>query len=185
MSAARWRWSSAWRRSSAAPRCCAAGALVIAGALPVWNGSDPSNIGFLLAGIAVAISGALDHRLFVQTFGRPNRFALEEGDVGTWRGDPARPAHPRARPAGHPDRALLGPRGRLRLPATHDGLTKGNLSSHLAKLEEAGLVVIEKRFSRKKPNTNVALTAEGRRRIERHWEQLERLKSLAANGDRA
>jgi len=65
------------------------------------------------------------------------------------------------------------------------GLTKGNLSSHLAKLEEAGLVVIEKRFIRKKPNTNVALTAEGRRRIERHWEQLERLKSLAANGDRA
>jgi DNA-binding MarR family transcriptional regulator len=65
------------------------------------------------------------------------------------------------------------------------GLTKGNLSSHLAKLEEAGLVAIEKRFIRKKPNTNVALTAEGRRRIERHWEQLERLKSLAANGDGA
>jgi len=58
------------------------GALLIAGALPVWNGSDPSNIGFLLAGIAVAISGALDHRLFVQTFGRPNRLAVEEGDVG-------------------------------------------------------------------------------------------------------
>jgi DNA-binding MarR family transcriptional regulator len=65
------------------------------------------------------------------------------------------------------------------------GLTKGNLSSHLAKLEEAGLVAIEKRFIRKKPNTNVALTAEGRRRIERHWAQLERLKSLAENGDRA
>ena len=65
------------------------------------------------------------------------------------------------------------------------GLTKGNLSSHLAKLEQAGLVDIEKRFIRKKPNTNVALTAEGRERIERHWAQLERLKSLAANGDRA
>jgi len=65
------------------------------------------------------------------------------------------------------------------------GLTKGNLSSHLAKLEQAGLVDIEKRFIRKKPNTNVGLTAEGRERIERHWAQLERLKSLAANGDRA
>ena len=65
------------------------------------------------------------------------------------------------------------------------GLTKGNLSSHLTKLEDAGLVTIEKRFIRKKPNTNVALTAEGRERIERHWAQLERLKSLAANGDRA
>jgi DNA-binding transcriptional ArsR family regulator len=57
------------------------------------------------------------------------------------------------------------------------GLTKGNLSSHLSKLEEAGLVAIEKRFVRKKPNTNVALTAEGKRRIARHWEQLERLRS--------
>jgi DNA-binding MarR family transcriptional regulator len=59
------------------------------------------------------------------------------------------------------------------------GLTKGNLSSHLTKLEDAGLVTIEKRFVRRKPNTNVALTALGRRRIARHWDQLERLKSLS------
>src|SRR4051812_13997182 len=59
------------------------------------------------------------------------------------------------------------------------GLTKGNLSSHLTKLEDAGLVRIEKRFVRKKPNTNVALTALGRKRIARHWDQLERLKSLS------
>jgi DNA-binding MarR family transcriptional regulator len=60
------------------------------------------------------------------------------------------------------------------------GLTKGNLSSHLTKLEDAGLVTLEKRFVRKKPNTNVALTAEGRRRIAHHWEQLERLKALSS-----
>ena len=60
------------------------------------------------------------------------------------------------------------------------GLTKGNLSSHLAKLEDAGLVTIEKRFIRKKPNTNVTLTATGRTRIARHWEQLEQLKRRAA-----
>lgn len=60
------------------------------------------------------------------------------------------------------------------------GLTKGNLSSHLTKLEEAGLVAIEKRFIRKKPNTNVALTALGRRRIAEHWERLERLKAQGA-----
>jgi DNA-binding MarR family transcriptional regulator len=59
------------------------------------------------------------------------------------------------------------------------GLTKGNLSSHLTKLEEAGLVRIEKRFVRKKPNTTVELTAEGRARVTRHWEQLDRLKRLA------
>jgi DNA-binding MarR family transcriptional regulator len=64
------------------------------------------------------------------------------------------------------------------------GLTKGNLSSHLTKLEEAGLVTIKKRFVHKKPNTNVALTAEGKRRIAHHWEQLERLKTLSNPGDR-
>ena len=58
-------------------------------------------------------------------------------------------------------------------------LTKGNLSSHLTKLEEAGLVEIHKRFVGKKPNTNVELTAVGKQRIARHWDQLERLKRLS------
>jgi DNA-binding transcriptional ArsR family regulator len=62
-------------------------------------------------------------------------------------------------------------------------LTKGNLSSHLTKLEEAGLVKISKRFIRKKPNTNVALTAAGTRRIADHWDRLERLKSLSQTPD--
>jgi DNA-binding transcriptional ArsR family regulator len=57
------------------------------------------------------------------------------------------------------------------------GLTKGNLSSHLTKLEKAGLVTVEKRFIRKKPNTNVALTALGRERISKHWAQLDRLRT--------
>ena len=61
------------------------------------------------------------------------------------------------------------------------GLTKGNLSSHLAKLEDGGLVTIEKRFVRKKPNTRVALTDDGRRRTARHWEQLDRLKRLGGS----
>ncbi len=63
------------------------------------------------------------------------------------------------------------------------GLTNGNLSSHLTKLEEAGLITIEKRFVKKKPNTNVALTAVGKRRIAHHWIQLEHLKKLAESGD--
>jgi DNA-binding MarR family transcriptional regulator len=57
-------------------------------------------------------------------------------------------------------------------------LTKGNLSSHLTKLEDAGLVAIEKKFVDKKPNTNVALTAVGRSRIAAHWDQLERLRNF-------
>ncbi len=61
------------------------------------------------------------------------------------------------------------------------GLTKGNLSSHLTKLEDAGLVTIEKRFIRKKPNTNVALTASwGASASSDHWERLERLKAQGA-----
>jgi DNA-binding MarR family transcriptional regulator len=64
------------------------------------------------------------------------------------------------------------------------GLTKGNLSSHLTKLETAGLVTIEKRFVRKKPNTNVALTPEGKRRITHHWDQLQRLRNLSDGAGR-
>ena len=56
------------------------------------------------------------------------------------------------------------------------GLTQGNLSSHLTKLEGAGLVRIEKTFVGKRPNTNVALTSTGKERIARHWEQLDELK---------
>jgi len=42
------------------------------------------------------------------------------------------------------------------------GLTWGNLSSHLSKLEEAGYIAIEKEFRGKKPHTMIRLTDEGR-----------------------
>ncbi len=60
------------------------------------------------------------------------------------------------------------------------GLTKGNLSSHLSKLEEAELVQIDKQFIGKMPNTQARLTAKGRGAIERHWQQLEALRKGAA-----
>jgi len=56
------------------------------------------------------------------------------------------------------------------------GLTGGNLSSHIAKLEEGGLIQVEKRFVDKRPNTQVQITEKGRVAIERHWEQLESLR---------
>jgi DNA-binding MarR family transcriptional regulator len=62
-------------------------------------------------------------------------------------------------------------------------LTNGNLSSHLTKLEGAGLVTINKSFVGKKPHTSVALTDVGRERIRGHWEQLEHLKRLSAQPD--
>lgn len=42
------------------------------------------------------------------------------------------------------------------------GLTWGNLSTHLSKLEEANYVVLEKEFRGKKPNTMIRLTDQGR-----------------------
>lgn len=55
------------------------GALLLAGALPVWTGADPSNIGLVMAGVAVMLSGIFDHRLFVRTFGSAG--TLAERDV--------------------------------------------------------------------------------------------------------
>ncbi len=42
------------------------------------------------------------------------------------------------------------------------GLTWGNLSSHLSKLEQAGYVSVEKSFVGKKPHTMLHLTEDGR-----------------------
>ena len=42
------------------------------------------------------------------------------------------------------------------------GLTWGNLSSHLSKLEAAGYIAVEKEFVGKKPHTMLFLTDEGR-----------------------
>jgi len=56
------------------------------------------------------------------------------------------------------------------------GLTKGNLSSHLQKLEEGSLVEIEKRFVGKVPNTRVSLTAQGRATIRQHWKRLDAMR---------
>ena len=42
------------------------------------------------------------------------------------------------------------------------GLTWGNLSTHLKKLEEAGYIVMTKEFKGKKPHTTISLTQQGR-----------------------
>ena len=48
------------------------------------------------------------------------------------------------------------------------GLTQGNLSSHLTKLEDASLIEIIKSFRVKKPHTEIRLTRTGRERFERY-----------------
>ena len=61
------------------------------------------------------------------------------------------------------------------------GLTDGNLSRHLAALEKAGVVRIEKSFVGAKPRTTVFLTDEGRESFLSYLAALsEVLKSAAA-----
>ena len=60
------------------------------------------------------------------------------------------------------------------------GMTKGNLSGHLIKLEQGGLVKIVKTFKGKIPRTVLALTPAGRDAIKRHWKRLEQLRRAAA-----
>jgi DNA-binding MarR family transcriptional regulator len=45
------------------------------------------------------------------------------------------------------------------------GLTDGNLSRHLATLEEAGYVTIEKTFEGRRPRTRIAATKAGRKAL--------------------
>jgi len=42
------------------------------------------------------------------------------------------------------------------------GLTYGNLSSHMSKLEEAGYIEVEKEIKDKRPHTMLSLTDQGR-----------------------
>ena len=42
------------------------------------------------------------------------------------------------------------------------GLTWGNLSTHLTKLDEAGYIKMDKEFKGKKPHTTIRLTEQGR-----------------------
>jgi DNA-binding transcriptional ArsR family regulator len=59
------------------------------------------------------------------------------------------------------------------------GLSDGNLSVQLSKLEEAGLVNIQKQFVAKKPSTQIKITKKGNMAVQRHWEQLSAIKQNA------
>jgi DNA-binding transcriptional ArsR family regulator len=63
----------------------------------------------------------------------------------------------------------------FRFLETLSGLSKGNLSSHLARLEAAGFVRIDKQFRGKRPLTTLRLTSAGGRALARYREQLARV----------
>lgn len=58
-------------------------------------------------------------------------------------------------------------------------LTDGNLSRHLAVLQEAGVVEVKKSFANNRPQTTCRLTASGRKRFADYVEELERVVSDA------
>lgn len=54
-------------------------------------------------------------------------------------------------------------------------LTDGNLSSHVAALEKAGYVVVEKTFIGKKPRTTYSATQAGKDAFTEHIQALEKI----------
>lgn len=58
------------------------------------------------------------------------------------------------------------------------GLTKGNLSSHVDRLEKAGYVNIVKSFNGKIPHTDFSITEAGMGALEKYWGELDAIRNM-------
>jgi len=56
------------------------------------------------------------------------------------------------------------------------GLSKGNLSVQISRLEEAELVTVEKVIENKKTHTTVALTKPGRSAMDSYWKTMDKIR---------
>jgi len=63
------------------------------------------------------------------------------------------------------------------------GLTKGNLSTHMAKLEDAGYVSVRKTFRGKLPHTSYSMTATGKKALAKYWEDLDKIRAMGGAGE--
>ncbi len=61
--------------------------------------------------------------------------------------------------------------------AKETGLSKGNLSTHISRLEEAGYITVTKTFNGKLPHTTYALTRPGRAAFARYYKELKTITS--------
>jgi DNA-binding MarR family transcriptional regulator len=52
------------------------------------------------------------------------------------------------------------------------GLTMGNLSAHISKLQEAGYIEVEKGYKDNRPQTMISLTEAGRQAFQRYRKQM-------------
>ena len=57
----------------------------------------------------------------------------------------------------------------------HTGLTWGNLSAHMSKLEGAGYIEVNKAFKGKRPNTTLRLTEKGRQAFRQYALQMKQV----------
>ena len=57
------------------------------------------------------------------------------------------------------------------------GLTFGNLSSHMSKLESVGYIKVEKEFVDKKPHTMLRLTKKGRNAFQKYQQTMKQVFS--------
>jgi DNA-binding MarR family transcriptional regulator len=55
------------------------------------------------------------------------------------------------------------------------GMTWGNLSAHMSKLEEAGYLEVEKTFKGKRPNTMLRLTRQGRTAFQTYRQKMKQV----------
>jgi DNA-binding transcriptional ArsR family regulator len=55
------------------------------------------------------------------------------------------------------------------------GLSWGNLSAHMSKLEEAGYLEVEKTFKGRRPNTNLRLTSKGREALRMYMQKMKQV----------
>ncbi len=57
-------------------------------------------------------------------------------------------------------------------------LTKGNLSSHIDRLEKAGYVNVVKSFNGRIPHTDFSITDQGAQALEKYWEELDAIRNM-------
>jgi DNA-binding transcriptional ArsR family regulator len=58
-------------------------------------------------------------------------------------------------------------------------LTKGNLSSHMKQLEQAGYVEVSKTFKGRIPHTTYRITSLGRSRLDGYWQAIDEIRQSA------
>lgn len=80
--------------------------------------------------------------------------------------------------------ATLNPEDQIGFPRLQQlvGMTAGNLSTHLRKLEDAGYVAVTKTHHRRTPVTYISLTRSGRRALEDYIAALQVLLGATNQG---